>query len=104
MVRICRRAGLPERKWHVLRHTYATHSALFGVNPWILMQRLVHRGIEQTMRYVHVASHHRRELPPLPRRANAIPTVVSSPCWRRGERAVRGEAAFAEAARLTAVG
>ncbi|HEX7699940.1 MAG TPA: site-specific integrase [Kofleriaceae bacterium] len=31
--RICRRAGLPERLFHTLRHTFGTHAALFGVNP-----------------------------------------------------------------------
>ena len=29
--RICRLAGLPERGWHCLRHTFGTHAALFGV-------------------------------------------------------------------------
>ncbi len=32
--RICRRAGLPIRYWHTLRHSLGTHAALFGVNPW----------------------------------------------------------------------
>jgi hypothetical protein len=30
--RICRRAQLPERGWHTLRHTFGTHAALFGVS------------------------------------------------------------------------
>lgn len=34
--RICRRAGLPVRLWHKLRHTFGTLGALFGVNPWRL--------------------------------------------------------------------
>jgi len=32
--RICRNAGLPERLFHTLRHSFGTHAALFGVNPW----------------------------------------------------------------------
>ena len=32
--RICRRAQLPAKRWHTLRHTFGTHAALFGVNPW----------------------------------------------------------------------
>src|SRR5262249_49985451 len=36
--RICRAAGLPERGWHTLRHAYGTHAAMFGANPWKLMQ------------------------------------------------------------------
>ena len=31
--RICRRADLPERGWHLLRHSFGTHAAMFGVNP-----------------------------------------------------------------------
>ena len=34
--RICRKAVLPERQWHTLRHTSGTHAAMFGVNPWRL--------------------------------------------------------------------
>lgn len=36
IARICRSAGLPVRYWHALRHTFGTHAALFGVNPWRL--------------------------------------------------------------------
>jgi integrase len=36
MLRICRRAGLPREGFHRLRHSYGTHAALFGVNPWRL--------------------------------------------------------------------
>jgi integrase len=62
--RICRLAGLPERGWHALRHTFGTHAALFGVNPWRLMTWLGHKRIDETMRYVHVADSHRRDIPP----------------------------------------
>jgi integrase len=61
--RICRRAGLPDRGWHALRHSYGTHAALFGVNPWRLMTWMGHKRIDQTMNYVHVADAHRREWP-----------------------------------------
>jgi integrase len=33
MGRICRRAKLPRRLFHTLRHTFETHAALFGVTP-----------------------------------------------------------------------
>ena len=61
--RVCRLAGLPERGWHTLRHTFGTHAALSGVNPWRLMTWLGHKRMDETMRYVHVADGHRRELP-----------------------------------------
>ena len=61
--RICRRAGLPVRYWHTLRHSLGTHAAMFGVNPWRLQAWLGHKRIDETMLYVHVAENHRREIP-----------------------------------------
>lgn len=61
--RVCRRAGLPERGWHSLRHSFATHLAHFGVNPWRLQAWLGHSTINMTMRYVHHVEEHYRSLP-----------------------------------------
>ena len=61
--RVCRRAGLPERSWHALRHTFATHAARFGVNPWRLQAWLGHSTINMTMRYVHHVEEHHRPIP-----------------------------------------
>ena len=63
MARICRKAGLPVRYWHTLRHSLGTHAALFGVNPWRLQGWMGHKRIEETMLYVHLADDHARELP-----------------------------------------
>jgi len=63
ILRICRRAGLPEKRWHTARHTFGTHAALFGVNPWRLQSWMGHKRIDETMLYVHVAENHRRDLP-----------------------------------------
>ena len=60
---ICREAGLPERGWHCLRHTFGTHAAHFGANPWRLQAWMGHKRIDETMRYVHVTESHDRELP-----------------------------------------
>ncbi|MBA3394034.1 MAG: tyrosine-type recombinase/integrase [Deltaproteobacteria bacterium] len=65
--RICRRAGLPARLLHTLRHSFGTHAALFGVNPWRLQAWLGHKRIDETMLYVHVAEAHHRELPEIVR-------------------------------------
>jgi integrase len=62
ILRICRRAGLPEKRWHTLRHTFGTHAALFGVNPWRLQSWMGHKRIDETMIYVHMAENHRREI------------------------------------------
>lgn len=61
--KVCRRAGLPPRSWHSLRHTFATHAARFGVNPWRLQAWLGHTTINMTMRYVHHVEEHRRPIP-----------------------------------------
>src|SRR5262249_4534564 len=61
MYRLCRKAGLPERGWHSLRHTFGTHAAIFGVNPWRLMAWLGHKRIDETHRYVHIAEAHIRD-------------------------------------------
>ncbi len=67
MGRICRRAGLPVRLFHTMRHAFGTHAALFGVNPWRLQAWLGHKRIDETMLYVHVAEAHHRELPEIVR-------------------------------------
>ena len=69
--RICRRARLLIRYWHTLRHSFGTHAALFGVNPWRLQTWLGHKRIDETMLYVHVAEAHHRELPKAVRVAGA---------------------------------
>ena len=53
---------MPVRQWHTLRHTFGTHAARFGVNPWRLQTWLGHKRIDETMLYVHVAEAHAREL------------------------------------------
>jgi integrase len=63
MGRICRRAGLPVFLFHRLRHTFGTHAALSGVNPWRLQAWLDQNRMDETMLYVHVAEAHPRELP-----------------------------------------
>jgi integrase len=62
--RICRGAGLPESGWHRLRHTFGTHAALLGLNPFRLQAYLGHRSMNETMLYVHVAEAHSRPMPP----------------------------------------
>jgi integrase len=64
LYRICRVASLPERQWHVLRHCFATHAAMFGVNPWSLQSWMGHKRIEETMIYVNYANAHRSPIPP----------------------------------------
>jgi len=61
--RICRKAGLPAREWHALRHSFGTHLALLGVNPFRLQAWMGHARMEGTLLYVHLAQAHPRPLP-----------------------------------------
>jgi integrase len=63
MRRICRSADLPALGFHHMRHTFGTHAALFGMNPWRLQAWMGHKRIDETMLYVHVAENHARSLP-----------------------------------------
>ena len=61
--RIYARAGLPKRARHILRHSFATHAAGFGVNPFTLMSWLGHKRLDETLGYVHGARAHARPIP-----------------------------------------
>ena len=70
MYRMLRKARLPllgdeggKLAWHRLRHTYATHAAALGANPFTLMQWMGHRDLKTTMRYVGLARAHRGLMP-----------------------------------------
>jgi len=74
MERVCRKASLPESGWHRLRHSFGTHAATFGVNPWRLMTWMGHKRIDETMLYVHLAEQHRRVIPAAVLKAGARET------------------------------
>ena len=63
--RIYDRARAPERPgaWHLLRHTFGTHAAMFSVNAWTLMMWMGHKRQEETMLYVNLARDHARPIP-----------------------------------------
>ncbi len=63
-------------------HTFGTHAALFGVNPWRLQSWMGHKRIDETMIYVHVAENHRREIPDL---VVAAGELEKDPWRKRGE-------------------
>jgi integrase len=55
--------GLDLDGWHVLRHTFATDAARFGVHSWVLQRWMGHKKIEETERYVHLVTDRPRPIP-----------------------------------------
>ncbi len=55
-----RKAGLPHIRFHDLRHTFASHLVMAGVDLATVQKLLGHRDIKTTMRYAHLAPDHLR--------------------------------------------
>lgn len=52
---ICRKAGLSEMHWHMLRHHYASVLIAGGESPRVVQKRLGHKNISTTLRiYTHL--------------------------------------------------
>ncbi len=51
----CKRAGLRQIGWHVLRHTFASHLVMRGAPLKAIQELLGHATITMTMRYAHLA-------------------------------------------------
>ena len=74
--RVCHKAGLPERTCYALRHTFATHAACFGVNPWRPQAWRGQSTINITMRQAHHVEEHDR---PIPEDLLAAGSLVADP-------------------------
>lgn len=59
--RACKRAGIKEVGWHVLRHTFASHLVMKGVSLKVVQELLGHKDLKTTMRYAHLAPQVRRD-------------------------------------------
>lgn len=55
LARICRQAGIRKIGWHTLRHTFASHLAMRGVQLQHIRDLLGHTRIETTLRYAHLS-------------------------------------------------
>jgi integrase len=59
--RACRKAGIREIGWHVLRHTFASHLVMRGASMKAVQELLGHSDIKTTMRYSHLSPEIRRD-------------------------------------------
>jgi site-specific recombinase XerD len=53
--RACRKAGLRQIGWHVLRQTFASHLVMRGAAMKVVQELLGHATIEMTMRCAHLS-------------------------------------------------
>ncbi|MCX8070093.1 MAG: site-specific integrase [Thermodesulfovibrionales bacterium] len=56
--RACKRAGITDFHFHDLRHTFASHLVMSGVDLTTVSRLLGHKDIKMTLRYSHLAPDH----------------------------------------------
>lgn len=72
----CRRAGIRDFHFHDLRHTFASHLIMAGVDLTTVSRLLGHKDIKMTLRYAHLAPHHtQRAVDILDSTINETPTI-----------------------------
>jgi integrase len=58
---VCRKAGIKDFRFHDLRHTFASHLVMNGVDLTTVSKLLGHKTLQMTLRYSHLAQAHKQK-------------------------------------------
>lgn len=56
-----KKAGIKNANFHTLRHTFASHLVMAGVDLTTVKELMRHKSIEMTLRYAHLAPDHKKK-------------------------------------------
>ena len=68
-----RKAGIHDFRFHDLRHTFASHLVMAGVDLTSAKKLLGHKSLAMTTRYAHLSPSHKRKA------VNTLDNVINSP-------------------------